>query len=186
MTIILSNFNQYSASRFLPYTKNRSLIKMLIENLNKTEATIQQIWNRNTEVREEGIALTLSDNIEKEYSIKLPKNSKMKDFFQFESFGKGIFILYEKDVDEFIYVNTNNNTSSVLFSEGGLLNYNINKENSTLSIYYFEHKYNRHSIKVFNAEGEMIHYTPSFNPISDVIYIVGCFIIYRMGSFKRI
>jgi hypothetical protein len=154
----------------LPNTRSKVILGALVKVLNRVEFNIDYIKrsDRNNESIYYGINLGLYNSFKKEkYKINLPIDSKIKNNFLIESFGKGIFLLIKLEI---LYVNINNNKSFVLFLGEGLLNYSINKENSTITVYCFEYKYDRYSLKVFNSEGQMIHYVPSFKKIGAFIY----------------
>jgi hypothetical protein len=171
ISIIASNLHKDLAINLLPETRSKVILGALAKVLNRVEFKINYIKrsDKDNESIYYGISLGLDNSFnEEEYEVNLPSDSKIDDKFLIKRFGKGIFLLIKSEI---LYVNINNDKSLVLFPHAeGLLNYSINNENSTITVYYFEFQYDRYSFKVFNSEGQMIHYVPSFKKIGAFIY----------------
>jgi hypothetical protein len=153
-SIILSNLHIKDIKKSIKATKCLELLRPMVR-IFTTEQTF--------ELKEEHTNAILQSNIlNTEYSIPIPKALKKglsTNVFWIECLTQGVSLIFKSP--KIIYLNLNKKSCSLLHT-GKVYNKSINKENLTLAIYYKDKKLNRKSLKVYNAEGNVIYYVPVF------------------------
>jgi hypothetical protein len=162
--IILLNINFNEIKKLIKTTKNMESLILLM-----------RIYNNEVSyaVHDDSHYTILESNIlKKRYDISVSKTIKkgfFKRFTWLECLDYGIFVINQRG--KIIYVNTITKNLSVLLPKRKILSYNINKDSSTLALFYRDYKLKTRCLKIFDSTGNVVYYLNDFMPlIKDMIF----------------
>jgi hypothetical protein len=154
--IILSNLNTNEIQIFMKSIKCVDLLKLLIKLFINEQSYILYESSKN--------AVFKSEILKRHYSIPVPKDMRKVHLYSFdwiECLKEGVFLTYQGA--KVIHININAKHISILQYTRTILTRSINKENSTLALYYKDYRWKRKCLKVFDSEGSILHDKPYLN-----------------------
>jgi hypothetical protein len=161
--VILSYLGINEMKKLMISTKCSTLLKAIVIYCNN-----KQIYT----LHDQSLNVILKSNITRTtYNIPIPKNIKKAFYDEFnwiECLTEGVYVINQKS--RIFYINTNNKSCSIL-QYNKMLDYSVNRETSTLCLYYYNSKLSDNCLKVYNSEGKEESYIPNFKySIKEMIY----------------
>jgi hypothetical protein len=177
--VILSYLGINEMKKLMISTKCSTLLKAIVIYCKN-----KQIYN----FHDQSLNVIFKSSITRStYNIPIPKNIKKAFYNEFnwiECLAEGVYVINQKS--RIFYINTNNKSCSIL-QYNKMLDYSVNRETSTLCLYYYNSKLIDNCLKVYNSEGKEESYIPNFKyPIKEMAYVDNYLYYIDKGESKLI